>query len=203
MTRIGVLMFFGAITGILAVASPTRDMAWKDQKDLGFIRDWEKDQRIIQLTKGLELSGEQIASLHAIRGEIDNIKADMAPRFEAWQSAFTVLTGDIRRALEQGGTFGESDRVALRAMRHDYRRLKREERLRAGLATLPMADLLNQEQMALLKGNAAGLRTARRSMRHDGIGPSRPGKRSVARRGARRLVRILLSDTFLHQLPKP
>lgn len=149
-----------SLTG-LAASPKTRKHAAVENEDLQFIFDWQKDQRSKDLADSLALTEVQADQLRTIRGEVDAVKAAYEPAHTALKAELEAQAKAIRDKLEAGGTFDDEDRANLEDIHQRARNVRREERLKIGLAVVGLGDVLTTEQKRILY---------RTPLRHDGAG---------------------------------
>lgn len=193
---------------------PGRGVGMLDNDDLQWIFQWQRDQQITELAGALALSVEQVNILVDVKAEVEAIEVDMQPALDALTADTETLAATVRANIEQTGAFSEADQEALQGMHHAYRTLQREKKLRFDLATMPLENLLTDEQKTIwlelaqtrrgerqrgrghhAEGNSLGQGQQADNGQGRGRGWGREGR--VGDRVKQHAVRTLLSDTFI------
>lgn len=223
------LMFLACFSGILAFAlADGHGKQRVENEDLRFIHEWQKSQRYADLASALNLNADQIGQLKAMRGEVDRVKAEFQNQTGTLKAQLEASAKELRQKLEAGGPLEDTDRDNLKSIRDQMKRMKREERLKLGLAVLDIGSVLNEDQVRILKQTAARhLDRGKHRFGRDtsagkasaegeqtpgaqrGLEKNRQGKSTRIARHLHlrnraglegRLARILLSDEFLKNL---
>ncbi len=196
-------------------------------EDVQFIMEWQRAQQLAELAGVLALSGEQVAALQQMKGELDAIKADAQAQGETAKTALDETAAAIRASLENGGELTEANQSALQAHFQELRGIRQAAREASAAATEGIGEVLSEEQAQALRDWMRARRPDAGEGEDEGEGGAVIGKARQdagtggrggrgARRGApgaggegpsqldrfeqgrqRILARILLSDAFL------
>lgn len=217
------LCFFLGMGPFLMAAGPADREGLRDNEDIQFIRNWEKEQRLKSLAADLALSNEQADQLRAMRAEVDRVKERFSGQKDALKAELEAAARTVRQRIENGGSFENSDKEQMAAIRERFAKVKKEERLNIGLAILNIDSVLTDEQKQMLRRKARQVGARAKSKRGEGRTGQRMengergefkraeakqsrrsrGEKRFSRRGGSsegRLARILLSDGFLKNL---
>ncbi len=210
------------ITTIILIMAASLVMAQRggiENEDLQFIRDWQRDQVAQAVAQAAALTPDQVATLTAVKAEVDAIQADADAQRTAFEDNLAVLAASIRANIEATGVFSDEDHAALCEARSEARLGGKEIKMRIGLATLPLENLLTDAQKeaiaATVQANryegcqgdgpgpgeaALGNGAGRGQGQGQGLGqgPGRGGENGRQGKGKGKMLRILLSDAFLN-----
>ncbi len=182
-TKIAILLILGFALPSLWAESARNP---RDNEDLKFIREWQRDQKMRALASQLALTPEQVSAFRGLKERVDALNADYAIRLESVENELAEAAKQVRQRLESGEVLGPSDQAALKSSRSRWRVLQKEKRLKLGLLALDLENILTEPQKRLLRTKAR----------------DSAGRRASSGRGAslrRKAARLLLSEAFLNQ----
>ena len=171
------------VSSILIIGSSliARDKVLNE--DVQFIIDWHRQQQAEQLATQLQLSPQQIQELKTIKADVERIRSESETRSQALKEELEALAKLGRTQIERNGSLSPETQNALKAVRRERKRLRTETKLKMQLATLGLRDVLQADQIAVIRASQK----------------KRPSGERAKGEQKRRFARFVLSDAFLSQ----
>jgi len=190
-----IFLVLATMTGTLFAGIPREILK---NEDVQFIMKWQRDQKVVQGARALDLSEEQVAMLLEKKAAVKAVRAEYEPALEAFRNKVTANAAEIRARIEATGSLSAEDADLMADLKQEGRKLGREMRLKLRQATFGLNEVLTDDQRETLRQMVADRQAGRRH--GDGDKGARAGHR-FARRAAG--LRFLLSDAFLSPYTDP